>query len=146
MGLPACRRAAGALLSRLRARPCRRLQSHLADRAVRDVSSRHGSGLFGDGLAALSLDTAVTTVDIGDSRIESNERAGLSCVSALARLWGTTFDCNAFDLNGQTLAAAPAAIEDLGGNVCGCGEATQASVVLTSEIEPPDPMEGMEDL
>jgi hypothetical protein len=49
-------------------------------------------------------------------------------------------DCNAFDLDVEP-GSQPSTIEDGGGNVCGCGEASSACHATSGHLAPPPPLE-----
>jgi hypothetical protein len=72
-------------------------------------------------------------------RIESSERAGIANFGAVVDLAGTTLQCNGFDLAGEDYEGSPSVVHDLGGNACGCPEATGACEMVSADLDPPAP-------
>jgi hypothetical protein len=108
----------------------------LESTVIRDT--RSDAGELGDGLIALSSD-APAAVSLSWVRIESSERAGIANFGAVVDFAGTTLQCNGFDLAVQDYEGSPSVVHDLGGNACGCPEATGACAVLSADLEPPAP-------
>jgi hypothetical protein len=106
---------------------------------VRDVLAR-ADGRFGDGIALVN---APGTSDAAISRayVARAERAGLSSFGARASLATSIIQCAAWDLEGEPFGDRPFAIEDRGGNRCGCPAPDAACEVVTPGLEPPDPPE-----
>lgn len=100
-------------------------------------------GQFGDGVALFSQAAAVTaTVTVTGTRIENSARAGLSNFGGEAVIGSNHFDCNAFDLNGETKylgKSLPFSFENLGGNTCGCGSEQSHCKIVSSALEAPPP-------
>jgi hypothetical protein len=105
---------------------------------VRHTAAEPPTGLFGDGIDVIFIPAvagAPPHVFMGASRIEANTRAGLAVYDATAEVGASALQCNAFDLD-----ADPTALTDLGGNTCGCGDATEPCRVATSDLAPPSPL------
>ena len=103
------------------------------------TGTRKANDLFGDGVAVLSLDTPASLL-VSSSRVESSARAGAACFGAFLRISDTTLDCNPIQLAGESLPSQPFTFEDLGNNACRCGEQLDNCKVLSSGIEPPQPL------
>jgi hypothetical protein len=98
---------------------------------VRGVAAEAGTGQFGDGIAVIE-----GSAQIINCHIEGAERAGVSAFSGEISLADSTLECNAIQLSSQTIASE-ARFSDAGGNVCGCGGATEQCRVLSSSLDPP---------
>ena len=82
------------------------------------------------------------TVTVTGTRIENSARAGLSNFGGEAVIGSNHFDCNAFDLNGETKylgKSLPFSFENLGGNTCGCGSEQSHCKIVSSALEAPPP-------
>jgi hypothetical protein len=104
---------------------------------VRATLPRTFDGLFGDGIAALSL-TAPTVTRITTTRVEQSARAGVSNFGASVAIASTHIQCGAFALEGDPFQGFGFAFEDGGGNACGCPNADGACKVVSSGLAPPD--------
>ncbi len=62
--------------------------------------------------------------------------AGIGLFGGTVDLATSTLDCNAIHLDGEY----DYALNDLGGNRCGCGEVEEPCKVLSSSLKPPDPL------
>lgn len=51
----------------------------------------------------------------------------------------TLLDCNHLALTAQDVIGIAPSFEDAGGNVCGCGDVSEACKVLGVELEAPPP-------
>jgi hypothetical protein len=102
------------------------------------------SGLFGDGLVGLVLGVedslAPTTIVVRSSAFEENARAGVATFGAAIALSGTRMACNAIDLARESFGGQEQALQDDGGNWCGCGDEAQVCQAVSSGLEPPDPV------
>jgi hypothetical protein len=97
-------------------------------------------GSYGDSVLVASYG-ADATANVTGSRIERGARAGISSFSAGITLGGSAIDCNAIDLDGETIAMRPEyQFIDLGGNTCGCGVPPDACKVLSAGLTPPPPL------
>ena len=111
----------------------------LFDTRIEGTLPRLADGLIGDGLSARrGLGPAV--VDIQQSNISENTRAGVASFGSAVGITDTTLQCNAFALNGQD-DGGPFAFTDNGGNSCGCDDATEDCKVQTTELVPPSPLD-----
>jgi hypothetical protein len=106
---------------------------------VRQTAARL-DGLLGDGVAIHGGDSLTGQATIQGSRIEANARAGIVTFSASVALGSTTLECNTIQLDGENLLG-PFALDDLGGNVCGCAGAQTQCAVVTTALEPPAPLD-----
>jgi hypothetical protein len=91
---------------------------------------------FGDGLAILAVN-GPAVADVSDALIRNNARAGVSVFSSSLTLRDTRMECNAFDLDAESLTTPPTVV-DAGGNVCGCNGAAEACKAVSTGIGPPD--------
>jgi hypothetical protein len=103
---------------------------------VRDTMTGE-NGLLGDGMVVANTGTG-GELDVTASRIENSARAGLANFGAAAAIGDSQLACNAFHLDGETLAGHAYEFTDRGGNACGCGAAPVECQVLSSNLEPPD--------
>jgi hypothetical protein len=95
-------------------------------------------GSFGDGVSVVTTDAAIpATIDLIGVEVRGNTRAGLAIFGSTANVIDSTFACNGFDLNAETLVSIAPNVADLGGNQCGCDEAVPCKV-LSSQLLPPD--------
>jgi hypothetical protein len=93
---------------------------------------------FGDGIAATTF-LAPAEVEIVDSVVDGNHRAGVAAFSANVALAGTRVVCNSVDLNGESVADEPYLFVDRGRNECGCADEPICRV-LSSALEVPEPV------
>lgn len=108
----------------------------LHDVTVIATHPRAADGLFGDGIEVSSFHpTPRARAEIVGCRVEASARSGLSCFSSDLVVEATTLRCNPIDIAAQTLDE-PYALEDRGGNRCGC-ESDDPCQVDTAGIEPP---------
>ncbi|MBW2453402.1 MAG: hypothetical protein JRI68_02775 [Deltaproteobacteria bacterium] len=105
---------------------------------VRNTHARPSDGLFGDGVAVLSSFAPGTSL-IESCVADGNARAGLSNFGAEVTLGTTELLCNTLNLAGDPFAEHTFGFDDLGGNRCGCGDATEACKAATSGLSPPEP-------
>jgi hypothetical protein len=111
----------------------------IVDRTL--VASTHAiNGRLGDGIAVVVRTQAPASLQLGNSSIEDNARAGLSLFGAAASVENTSFSCNTFHFNGENRDEVTFDFVNLGGNECGCmGELVECQL-LSSGLEPPDPI------
>ncbi|MBI4701292.1 MAG: right-handed parallel beta-helix repeat-containing protein [Deltaproteobacteria bacterium] len=105
---------------------------------VRDTQP-HGDGRFGDGVVVVSKSASATALVIA-TRIENSARVALSNFGAKVTLGWNIFQCAVFDLEGEEYLGSAYSFNHLGGNVCGCPEATEECEMVSAEIEPPEPL------
>jgi hypothetical protein len=107
----------------------------LASCVVRD-SLPNGDDRLGEGVSlASALGNASATIRA--TRIERSARAAVSTWGAHVAIGGSVLSCQAFDINYETYGGTAARLDDLGGNLCGCPEATAPCVGVTASLEPP---------
>lgn len=106
--------------------------------AILGTLARESDGLFGDGFAAASLSTEPANSVVVRTRIEKNARAAVAGFSAIVSIEATLSECNELDLAAEHIGDAPVTLQDLGDNVCGCGEQSVACQAKTFNLEPPD--------
>lgn len=112
----------------------------LADvRVAGTAPDDHGG--FGDGIAVASHFGWPARATVLGCHVADSARAGIASFGAQILLGGTQVDCNSIDLDGEENGGAPFVFEDLGGNVCGCSGESRFCQVLSSNLEPPSPIE-----
>jgi hypothetical protein len=111
------------------------------DRTLVRNTSPSEQGSFGDGLAVESA-YVDTSCELAFSRVQDNARAGLALFGARASLAASDFACNTIHIDGEASAhGSPFEVHDAGGNRCGCLEQTEKCRVLTSNLDPPQPIQ-----
>jgi len=113
-----------------------------SDIIVRDTLPQPEGEVFGDGIMVSSYLVILpqlfpTSLEATRVTVERAPRAGLAAFAAPVRLANSLFECNAIDLNGETVSETAFELVDEGGNVCGCADARSVCRVLTSNLEPP---------
>jgi len=83
----------------------------------------------------------VATAALTGCRIDGSERAGVAASGAAAAISKSTLECNAIDLDGETIGETRSSFEDLGGNGCGCLEESWECKVLSSSLEAHSPLD-----
>jgi hypothetical protein len=106
---------------------------------VEQTMPRPSDGLDGDGVSLLSM-AHPAELTMRESLVRSSARAAISNFGGTARLLASRFDCNGLDLDGEPFEGTAFQFEDQGANICGCGEQPGTCQVVTSELEPPDPL------
>jgi hypothetical protein len=106
-----------------------------------DQIAKDGAGQFGDGLAVATHPGWPATVTMLDSFVGASSRAGIAAFGANVQLGRTTVECNPIDLDGEKNGGATFLLEDLGGNACGCDDTARPCRVLSSNLQPPGPIE-----
>lgn len=98
------------------------------------------NGNFGDGIVM-----AGSNGHIVNNNILTVARAGVSNFGSHLRLWDNHIYCAAgFDLQRDSWSGQDGIFEDLGGNTCGCGSTIEQCHGVTSELEPPELVGGLE--
>ncbi len=111
--------------------------------AVVATSPQPGTELWGDGISVFGSGEP-PQARVAGSLVTHMARAGLSVFDVTVNLGHTKFECNAIDLNTETLQGNQGALENAGGNVCGCGTDVHGCKQVSSQIgvpTPPDPKE-----
>lgn len=104
------------------------------------ATTANGEGIFGDCIGVI-LDPAFPELaQIRDSNIQHCERAGISIFGAQLQLGSTMLNCSPIHMNGEARQDFDFEVADLGGNWCGCGDVADTCVVLSSGLDPPDPV------
>ncbi len=116
----------------------------VSDVIVRDTLAQDASDDFGDGMAVSSTlmilpDYFPTQLDITRATVERSARVALSTFAASMGVADSLLDCNPIDMNGEEDDGEPFAIEDRGGNQCGCSvdDEIRQCQVLSTGLEPP---------
>jgi hypothetical protein len=115
---------------------------------IGDTAPEGSNGLMGDGMQVLSFADfmAPASARVTRSRFERAARAGIVCFSADLMLETTALECNAIDLAAEVWQgfqpSHESALQDLGGNVCGCDGQTSACKAISSQLAAPTPPGG----
>jgi hypothetical protein len=91
---------------------------------------------FGDGIATIP-ETMPGTLTITGTRVTGAARGGIANFGGWVTLGSSTIVCNGFDLDGEAIAG-PFTFDDIGGNVCGCGELGPCKA-FSAALSPPGP-------
>jgi hypothetical protein len=105
---------------------------------VRDTLPRASDGTFGDGIVVYAV--AGSTATITATRVEGSARAGIANFGGAITLGTTKLECNAIQLDGESLAGLDFSFDDTGGSACGCSGATVVCQILSSGLAPPEPI------
>jgi hypothetical protein len=84
----------------------------------------NAEGHFGDGVL-LAAAPGPASARLIATRIDNSERAAVSVFGATGAMGGSLLTCQAFDLDYQVFEGNTPRLEDLGGNRCGCPDATE---------------------
>jgi hypothetical protein len=111
----------------------------ISETIIRDTAASP-DGSYGDGLGVINSAAAPpNTVRLSAVTIESSARAGISNFGGAVEMGNTTIRCSAFDIHAESLGTTSFRLTDLGGNVCGCPEATNTCEVVGAEFTTPPP-------
>jgi hypothetical protein len=114
-------------------------EAAIHDCVVKGTAIRQEDGLFGDAISGV-LGPTTTYVEVLHSLVEGNARAGISGFSADMRIGFNQLECNGFDLAYQALGPS-GGLQDVGGNLCGCGEEAHDCQLSSAMLEAPSPLE-----
>ncbi|MBW2524456.1 MAG: hypothetical protein JRI23_09785 [Deltaproteobacteria bacterium] len=98
-------------------------------------------GQLGDGISVAALAGRRSAATVDGTRVERSGRAGIASFSSTVDLLGNTLECNTVQLDGEQPTGEPYTFNDLGGNTCGCEGALEQCRVLSSNLEPPRPVD-----
>lgn len=103
---------------------------------VRNTEPQASDGLYGDGVAAISLE-GPSQVEMQACLIARNPRAGISTFGATIAIGSTAMECNGVDIVAEDDGMAKSSINDLGSNSCGCeGQVVNCQVASLSLVPP----------
>jgi hypothetical protein len=105
--------------------------------AIRQTASRP-DGILGDGLS-LHNDMGQTNVSVHNLLVSDSARAGISVFGSALSMSSSHVRCAAINLHGSANGPSEFAVDDVGGNACGCPLPNEACKLLTADIEPPQP-------
>jgi hypothetical protein len=108
---------------------------------VRSTSARPIDGNFGDGLTVVEALVDFERVGgalVAHSRIEQSARAGVGNFGSDVAIDRTALSCNGFDIDGEAIADLQYAFDNLGGNGCGCPDATGECIARSSGLRAPE--------
>ncbi len=117
--------------------------SATVDRCVVRGTETDSDGLFGDGIM-LAAGSGPASATVSFSRVEQSVRAGIASFGGGVALGDSLLRCQSLDLNGELYLDRPFRFDDLGGNTCGCPEASGSCSVVSSSLQPPAPVGGLE--
>jgi hypothetical protein len=111
------------------------------DVIIREVSPQ-ADGTLGDGFDVLILNPLFPTPQATSLSLErvsvlAMPRVGVGSFGARLSLGSSLLDCNLIHLDGERVMDTPAAFDNLGGNVCGCGDETELCRLLSRDLAPP---------
>lgn len=105
---------------------------------VSQTLSAADSGLYGDGVIAVGADAFVRLVS---SQSNHNTRVGAVAFGGVIELDTSLLWCNPIALAGELHMSSEARFDDLGTNLCGCGESLEPCRVLSTGVAAPAPIE-----
>jgi hypothetical protein len=100
-------------------------------------NNKNGQPALGDGVAAQSF-LGNATVELRDSLVVDNARAGVAVFAAQGKVAGSVIRCNAVALDFEPVASQEGKLSDGGGNRCGC-EQLGPCQAQSSMLTPPGP-------
>jgi hypothetical protein len=112
---------------------------------LRGTLPRQLDGLWGDGIVGVPMPGPTyqpSTVELRNSIVEDNNRAGISAWGGSTDIASTWLACNPIDISGtpyEFTDSAPAEVRDLGGNSCLCGDTVHDCKVVSGTLSPPQP-------
>ena len=106
---------------------------------VRNIVPRQ-SGEFGDAFAALGWEMEGAKLFVFSSLLQQNARAGVSAFGADVVIGNTLIDCNMLDLDREVLDGVDASFDDQGHNRCGCDGSYGDCKVVSTNLQPPEPL------
>jgi hypothetical protein len=107
--------------------------------AVRDTVPNPGWG-GGHGVIVFTKRVAASAT-ITRTHIHQGALAAIAAWAAHVRLSDSALSCHTFDLNTESYMGTLAEIEDLGGNACGCPNATASCRAVSTGLLPPQSLE-----
>src|SRR4029453_9464248 len=103
---------------------------------IRDTAANE-TGFLGDGLLVW-LDEGPVNVAVTATLIERSERAAVTSFGASVALGSSLLVCQGFDIGAESWQGEPGIVEERGGVLCGCTEATEHCKAQSYALEPPD--------
>jgi len=114
----------------------------IEDSVIRDIRALR-DGRFGDGVVAaadvMRSRFARSELSLRHSLLSHNARAGLAVFGSTASVGDAQFECDPIAIDVEPLSAEAARLSDLGGNVCGCADATIACSAQSQSLAPLPP-------
>jgi hypothetical protein len=92
---------------------------------------------FGDAITAVA-ESGPVILRVSESKVSNSHRAAVASFGATVHLVGSSLNCQAFDLAVEEYYGSPVDLHDEGGNLCGCPEATDECVAISSGLAPPE--------
>jgi hypothetical protein len=112
----------------------------LYDNIILGTDADPDTGFMGDGVVAWDG----STVYMFENNIEITDRAAVSNFGSYVALGDNHFRCQSFDMNGEKYLALDFVYNDLLDNLCGCPIANGPCSMVSSSLEPPPPVGGLE--
>ena len=106
---------------------------------IRDTQPSPGWGA-GEGIIVVSNPDPASVV-ITRTLIERSALAAVASWGAHATIGDSSMSCQAFDLDRELWEGVEGVFEDLGGNLCGCPEATATCQAVSADLAPPPPLD-----
>ena len=97
------------------------------------------NGLFGDGICLVLSDCSVI-----NNAVAYSSRAGISSFGSHVPIGNTYLTCQALDLIGEVYDGTIFDFDDLGGNICQCGATSGECVAVSSTLQAPTLLSGLE--
>ena len=104
---------------------------------IRNTETSPGWGM-GNGVMVVS-NPGPASASIHATRIHQSAFAAVAAWGADVDIGGSALSCQSIDLNRESYAGQTANFGDLGGNGCGCPDATETCKALSAGLEPPTP-------
>jgi hypothetical protein len=95
---------------------------------------------LGDGVVVMAAEDSASTSIIA-TRVDRAALAAVATWGAYVSVSGSAFTCQAIDVATETYLGRAATLEDLGGNLCGCPDATESCKALSANLQPPTALE-----
>jgi hypothetical protein len=105
--------------------------------AVRGTVPLLGTDLFGDGITVVT-ETLPASATLSATIVEDSARAGLATFGATLSLTASHIRCAEFALTIDAHAGFDPALDDRGGNLCGCPDASEACQAISAKLAPPE--------
>jgi hypothetical protein len=102
--------------------------------AFLDTAANDGQAGYGDGVAVAGASASLTLTDV---LVQGNARAGVVTHGAAAALTRVVLECNTIDIDAEPYKGAAAALDDRGGNFCGCAGEQRPCKVSSAGLTPP---------
>ncbi len=114
------------------------VQVEITDTLIEDTPA--WDGVLGDGLVVVWQPAGAATATVKHCRVANSARAAVHTHGGTIALQDSSMECSPIYLNSQDAESFTGALNDNGGNRCGCGPELGECQVMSTEIEPPGPL------